>query len=54
MAFKLLGISGALRKASTNTALVRAAGELAGDDVEFTFSQHDTGPRIESIRKVER
>ena len=25
-----------------------------GDDVEFTFSQHDTGPRIESIRKVER
>jgi Cu(I)/Ag(I) efflux system membrane fusion protein len=26
----------------------------AGDDVEFTFSQHDTGPRIESIRKVER
>ena len=25
-----------------------------GDDVEFTFSQADTGPRIESIRKVER
>ena len=25
-----------------------------GDAVEFTFSQHDTGPRIESIRKVDR
>ena len=25
-----------------------------GDQVEFTFSQHDTGPRIESIRKTER
>ena len=25
-----------------------------GDTVEFTFSQHDTGPRIESIRKTDR
>lgn len=25
-----------------------------GDRVEFTFSQHDTGPRIESIRKTGR
>ena len=25
-----------------------------GDDVEFTFSQADTGPRIESIRKTDR
>ena len=25
-----------------------------GDKVEFTFSQHDTGPRIESIRKTDR
>ena len=25
-----------------------------GDDVQFTFSQHDTGPRIESIRKVDQ
>lgn len=25
-----------------------------GDSVEFTFSQHDTGPRIESIRKVDQ
>ena len=41
MAFKLLGISGALRKASTNTALVRAAAELAGDDVEFTLADID-------------
>lgn len=41
MAFKLLGISGALRKASTNTAMVRAAGELAGDDVEFAIADID-------------
>ena len=41
MAFKLLGVSGALRKASTNTALVRAAGELAGDDVAFTLADID-------------
>ena len=33
MAFALLGMSGALRAASTNTALVRTAAELAGDDV---------------------
>ena len=25
-----------------------------GDKVEFTFSQHDTGPRIESIRKTDQ
>jgi Cu(I)/Ag(I) efflux system membrane fusion protein len=25
-----------------------------GDEVEFTFAQHDTGPRIVSIRKVGR
>ena len=25
-----------------------------GDDVEFTVSQHDTGPRLESIRKVDQ
>ena len=41
MAYKLLGISGALRKASTNTALVRAAAELAGDDVDFTLADID-------------
>ncbi|MEM7524961.1 MAG: NAD(P)H-dependent oxidoreductase [Pseudomonadota bacterium] len=41
MSFKLLGISGALRAASTNTALVRAAGELAGDDVVFTLADID-------------
>ena len=41
MAFKLLGISGSLRKAATNTALVRAAAELAGDDVEFTLADID-------------
>lgn len=41
MAFRLLGISGALRKASTNTMMVRAAGELAGDDVDFTFADID-------------
>lgn len=41
MAFKLLGISGALRAASTNTALVRTAAELAGDDVEFTLADID-------------
>lgn len=41
MAFKLLGISGSLRKAATNTALVRAAAELAGDDVAFTLADID-------------
>ena len=41
MAFKLLGISGSLRKAATNTALVRAAAELAGDDVDFTLADID-------------
>lgn len=41
MAFKLLGISGALRQGSTNTALLRAAGELAGDDVVFTLADID-------------
>lgn len=41
MAFRLLGISGSLRRASTNTALVRAAGELAGDDVEFSIADID-------------
>lgn len=33
---KLLGISGALRKASTNTMLVREAARLMGDDVALT------------------
>jgi membrane fusion protein, copper/silver efflux system len=37
--------------ALADVALVE--GLAPGDDVEFTFSQHDTGPRIESIRKVE-
>ena len=41
MAFKLLGISGALRRASTNTALVRACGELAGDNVDFKLADID-------------
>ncbi len=41
MTYRLLGISGALRRASTNTALVRAAGELAGDDVAFTLADID-------------
>lgn len=41
MTFRLLGVSGALRRASTNTALVRAAGELAGDDVAFTLADID-------------
>ncbi|MEM8753127.1 MAG: NAD(P)H-dependent oxidoreductase [Pseudomonadota bacterium] len=41
MAFALLGISGALRAASTNTALVRTAGDLAGDDVDFTLADVD-------------
>lgn len=40
MTIKLLGISGSLRKASTNTALVRAAAEAAGD-VEFTLADID-------------
>lgn len=40
MTIKLLGISGSLRKASTNTALVRAAGEVAGD-VDFTMADID-------------
>ncbi|MEX2517834.1 MAG: NAD(P)H-dependent oxidoreductase [Paracoccaceae bacterium] len=41
MTYRLLGISGALRRASYNTALVRAAGALAGDDVEFTIADID-------------
>ena len=41
MAFKLLGMSGALRAASTNTALVRSAADLAGDDVAFTLADLD-------------
>jgi chromate reductase len=32
---KILGISGSLRKGSYNTGLLRAAGELMPDDVEF-------------------
>src|SRR5438067_12034035 len=32
---KVLGISGSLRRESHNTALLRAAGELLPDDVEF-------------------
>ena len=38
--------------ALANAALVE--GLEPGDTVEFTFSQQDTGPRIESIRKTER
>ena len=41
MAFALLGTSGALRAASTNTALIRTAADLAGDDVDFTFADLD-------------
>lgn len=37
---KLLGISGSLRKASTNTLLVRNAAELSGAD-EFTLADID-------------
>lgn len=44
MAFRLLGISGALRAASTNTALLRAAAEEAGDDVAFSFADIDLPP----------
>ena len=32
---RILGISGSLRERSFNTALLRAAQELAGDDVQF-------------------
>lgn len=35
MAIKILAVSGALRKASTNTALLRAAQELAPEGVEI-------------------
>lgn len=41
MGFKLLGVSGSLRADSTNTAALRAAGELAGDDVKFTLADID-------------
>lgn len=41
MSFKLLGISGSLRRASTNTAAIRAAGQLAGNDVEFSIADID-------------
>ena len=41
MGVKLLGVSGALRAASTNTALIRAAGEVAGDDVDFRIADLD-------------
>lgn len=40
MTINLLGISGSLRKASTNTALVRAAADAAGD-VDFTIADID-------------
>ncbi|WP_246209573.1 NADPH-dependent FMN reductase [Pikeienuella piscinae] len=41
MAFRLLGVSGALRRASTNSALIRAAGALAGEDVDFSIADID-------------
>ena len=40
MTIKILGISGSLRSASTNTALVRAAADAAGD-VDFTLADID-------------
>ncbi|MFV0475939.1 MAG: NADPH-dependent FMN reductase [Pikeienuella sp.] len=41
MTFNLLGVSGSLRRASTNSALVRAAGELAGEGVAFAVADID-------------
>lgn len=38
--------------ALVDTSLVK--GLEPGDNVEFTFSQRDTGPRIESIRKTDK
>jgi chromate reductase len=34
---RILGLSGSLRRDSYNTSLLRAAAELAGDDVEFVL-----------------
>lgn len=41
MSIKLLGVSGSLRKASTNSALVRAAADVMGQGVAFTFADLD-------------
>ncbi|MGB0506623.1 MAG: NADPH-dependent FMN reductase [Pikeienuella sp.] len=41
MTVNLLGMSGSLRKASTNSALVRAAAEAMGEDVDFAFADLD-------------
>lgn len=51
MTMKLLGISGSLRKASTNTALVRAAAEAAGD-VDFTLADIDLPLFNEDVEAV--
>ena len=63
---KLLGISGSLRQESYNTKLLRAAGELVLDDVEFTiwdglravppYDQDDDGelapPTVVALREL--
>lgn len=51
MSVKLLGISGSLRKASTNTALVRAAAEVAGD-VDFKMADIDLPLFNEDVEAV--
>ncbi len=52
MTYNLLGISGSLRKASTNTAMVRAAAALAGDDVAFTLADIDLPLFNEDVEAV--
>lgn len=60
---RILGISGSLRAASFNTALLRAAAALAPDDVEFTLYEglaqlppynedHETGDVPAEVRRL--
>ena len=51
MSIKLLGVSGSLRTASTNTALVRAAAEAAGD-VDFRLADIDLPLFNEDVEAV--
>ncbi len=60
---RILGISGSLRAASFNTALLRAAAELAPEDVELTLYEglaqlppynedHETGDAPAEVRRL--
>jgi chromate reductase len=52
--FRILGISGSLRRGSFNTALLRTAGEVAPDGVEVSVFEglRDIPPYDEDLRQV--